>query len=288
MAPSTRQGKHRASQSDQDEDYVAQAPGNDDDGIPAPGRKRKPSKKMLEINEEKEAATSRKLDTMKREYEKLKKKAQKLKAAQAIDNDDDGDHSSSDSSKLPPESEEEDDLNHAVYSKLSHHANDCVEKVTMTCSFVWRHLQLKIDSCRKEDQYEGAVQSVCNSTLVATSTAMHNTFPQYEVVLPASSAIICALPVAQPCIAPAQPFIAAAQPFIATAQPFIATAQPFVATAQPFVAAAQPFFTAAQPFVAAAQPFTATPAYHPSATGALHLPIATHPAAAPESLLTAE
>ncbi|KAH9893249.1 hypothetical protein C8Q73DRAFT_524943 [Cubamyces lactineus] len=74
------------------------------------GRKRKLSQKMLEINEEKETAALKKLDTMKKEYERLKRKAQRLKTMRSNESEDeDGNSPSSESSRLPPESEEEDD-----------------------------------------------------------------------------------------------------------------------------------------------------------------------------------
>ncbi|KAI0357792.1 hypothetical protein OH77DRAFT_1519136 [Trametes cingulata] len=110
MTTSTRKGKAK-----EVANYDEDDPGSDAEAADRrPGRRRKPSQKQAEINEDKQANVKRKLDEMQKEYKKLKQKAKKLKTgkkassqvSRSADNEAD---SSSNSSSLSPESEEEDE-----------------------------------------------------------------------------------------------------------------------------------------------------------------------------------
>ncbi|CDO76812.1 hypothetical protein BN946_scf185033.g9 [Trametes cinnabarina] len=82
MAPNTRKGKTQLLESLPEGEFH-DAQDFTDSTTALPARKRKPSQKQLEINEDQHATVSKKLEAMQKEYQKLKQQAKKMKAAQS-------------------------------------------------------------------------------------------------------------------------------------------------------------------------------------------------------------
>ncbi|KAI0370411.1 hypothetical protein BV20DRAFT_297822 [Pilatotrama ljubarskyi] len=106
MAPNTRKGMTQLLESLPEGEFH-DAQDFTDSTTALPARKRKPSQKQLEINEDQHATVSKKLEAMQKEYQELKQQAKKMKAVQSRESAE-GENLPSDPSRLSPESEEED------------------------------------------------------------------------------------------------------------------------------------------------------------------------------------